>query len=62
MTTWREATAAKAERQRREHRFFTPDMLGKPCPACGLRVPLLLGPVTFHPTCDPAVRVEMSRS
>lgn len=41
MTTWREATSAKTERQRRERRYFTPDKLSpvKCAGGCGLRLP-----------------------
>lgn len=56
MATWPEARAAKAERQRRERRFYTPDMRGPRCPVCGqatdkLMVELAGTPV--HPTCEP---------
>lgn len=60
MTTWAEARHAKSERQRREARFYTTDKLGRPCPSCGLKVPLTLG-VDYHPTCGPDVAEVMSR-
>lgn len=60
MTTWREARAARVERQRRERRHYTPDKLGKPCPACGIKVPKGLGP--YHPTCGPDVADVMRRA
>lgn len=51
MTTWAEARAAKRERDKREHRLYTVDKLGKPCPVCGHRVVAALGEAT-HPTCS----------
>lgn len=35
--------------------FYAPDQLGKPCPRCGLRVPLALAAEGYqtHPTCNP---------
>lgn len=56
MTTWPEARAAKAERQRRERRFYTRDRLGRPCPMCKLRMPvaLLEAGILVHPTCGPS--------
>lgn len=52
MGTWPEAKAVKAERVRRERRYFTPDLLGKPCRRCQLKLPLVLGDVDTHPCCD----------
>lgn len=55
MTTWPEARAAKAERQRRERRFYTRDLVGDQCPFCKLRMPLklLAAGIRIHPTCGP---------
>lgn len=51
--TWPEARNAKAERQRRERRFYTRDKLGKPCPGCRKPVPRALNEagIWWHPTC-----------
>lgn len=40
---------------------LTPDRLGDVCPACHLRIPLSLGDVPYHPTCDPASRALIAR-
>jgi hypothetical protein len=51
----REFDAKKAERLRREHRFYTPDLLGRPCAVCKTPLPVALvhaGDRT-HPCCDP---------
>lgn len=56
MGTWPEARAAKAERDRREHRHWTRDLLGRPCGVCRQRIPLVLGDVDVHPCCDPEAR------
>jgi hypothetical protein len=55
VTTWREAVAAKVERQRKEARFYTPDLLGRKCPYCPLKVPLALtaAGIEVHPCCGP---------
>lgn len=55
MPTWREARAAKVERLKREQRYYTPDKLGRPCPVCGLKMPLALihAGIWSHPTCEP---------
>lgn len=59
MATWPEARSAKNERDRRNRRHYTPDMLGALCAAgCGLRLPLdllALGEHT-HPTCGAQAR------
>ena len=65
MATWPEARAAKAERQRRQRRHYTPDQLGRLCAGgCGLRMPLALleTGATVHPTCGPQAAHEMRRS
>lgn len=57
MTTWREAVAAKKERQRRERRFFTPDKVSKRvCPFCNIHMPKasLAAGENAHPTCGPS--------
>lgn len=54
MSTWPEARAAKEQRQQRERRHFTRDLLGPICPTCNSRVPLVLGTNT-HPACDPSM-------
>lgn len=53
--TWPEARAAKAERLRREQRYYTPDKLGRACPVCGTKMPtaLLAARINLHPTCGP---------
>lgn len=60
----REFDAKKAEQQRRERRHWTPDLLGRPCPACKTKVPLALTALgfTYHPCCDPASREEMTHA
>lgn len=61
MATWDMARAAKTERQRREHRHYRPEHLGKPCPACGLKVVAAVGHA-YHPTCGPDAAYEMRRT
>lgn len=48
--------AAREERLRRERRYYTADMLGRPCPFCKLRVPKALIAIGqhAHPTCGPS--------
>lgn len=58
MATWDKARHAKEERQRREQRHYYPEHLGKPCPACGLRVVKVVG-MDYHPTCGAAAEHEM---
>lgn len=60
MPTFPEARAAKAERSRREARYYTRDLLGRPCPICGGRVPTVIG-VDFHPCCGPDVAALVAR-
>lgn len=61
MTTWVEARAAKRTRDVREARHYTPDLLGRLCPACKQRVPIALNEVgeEYHATCGPAARAGM---
>lgn len=53
MATWAEARAAKAERQRRERRFYTPDLRGPACRGCGFpTVAAITDPKhPVHPCC-----------
>ena len=50
--------ATKAERDRREVRYYTPDRLGPRCPRCLAKVPIRLANTgqLYHPLCDPASR------
>lgn len=60
----REFDAKKTARDLREHRHYTPDLLGPPCPGCKAKVPKALRAAGFryHPTCDPASREEMAHA
>lgn len=53
VSTWPEARAAKAERLRRERRYYTPQRRGPDCWACGK--PTAKGTVDekapYHPCC-----------
>lgn len=53
MTTWKEATQHRLERQARERRLYVGDRLGKPCPDCRQKVPAALNDagIYFHPCC-----------
>lgn len=62
MTTWPEARAAKAERQRRERRHYQPEHLGRLCAGgCGLKVVAAVGQA-YHPTCGPDAAWLMRRA
>lgn len=55
MPTTREVAAGKAERLRKEARFYYPELLGAKCPFCPLKVPqaLIDAGIHVHPCCGP---------
>ncbi|WP_232676729.1 hypothetical protein [Nocardioides sp. R-C-SC26] len=55
MPTAHVIAASKAERLRREQRFYGPEDLGPTCPECQSKVPTAIGETT-HPTCGPEFR------
>jgi hypothetical protein len=65
VTTFEQARAAKAERDRRDRRHYTPNLLGVVCRFCHQRVPVALNAEgSFaHPTCDPEAQalLELDR-
>lgn len=64
MTTWTEARAAKANRLKRESRYYTADKLGAACVVCGNKLPkaLTAAGINAHPTCGPDVVMVMGRN
>lgn len=64
MTTWKEAREARAARRERERRYYRAELLGRPCPDCGARVPAALNDagISHHPTCGPDARELLERN